>query len=257
MNILIAQLHHISPSNKIFDKYLSNAFKKRQNKKIDLVVLGDFVANKFFKEYSSKASLKREFATQEKYLSTLAKKYHTTIIAPLIECKDDKIYKSIFIADFAKCQFYRASRLMDFPHWNERGFFDNDLKAKEPPIFHIAGFKVSVIFGWESHFDEIFIKLRKKGVDVLIVPTANTFQSNTRWAKLLSMRSFLNSCFIVRVNRVGSYVEDDIEWKFYGESFIALPDGNLGDMLGEKEGVLLSEISEDLLKETKNLWHFR
>lgn len=257
MNVLIAQFAHISPSSKVFDKYLNNAFKKHKDKKIDLIVLGDFVANKFFKEYRSKASLKREFASQEKYFSTLAQKYNTTIIAPLIECKQNKYYKSILIVDSTQSRFYRSSCLMDFIHWNEREFFDNDLKVKEPLVFKIANFNVSVIFGWEAHFDETFIALRKKGVDVLIIPTANTFSSNSRWIKLLSVRSFLNNCFIVRVNRVGNYMDNNIEWKFYGESFIALPDGNLGDMLGDKEGILVSEISESMLNDIKNTWKFR
>lgn len=254
MKVLIAQFSHISP--KVFERYLSDAFKKHK-RQIDLVVLGDFVANKFFKEYSSKTPLKREFSTQEKYFSTLAKKYSTTIITPLIEYKGDKFYKSILIADSNQNRFYQASHLMDFSHWNEMAFFDNSLKAKEPLIFSVANLKVSVIFGWEAHFDEVFIKLRKKGVDVLIIPTASTFSSNARWAKLLAMRSFLNSCFIVRANRVGSYVEGSIEWKFYGESFIAMPDGSLVDMLGDKEGILVSEISENALQEIKGVWKFR
>ncbi len=263
-----------------------------QRQKIDLVVFGEYVANRFFKKYTNKAELKREFETMKAYFSELARKLNLTIIVPLIECEStkskgeskgnskgksmrdsggessgnledesQKFYKSIAIFDAQKVRFHRATRLMDFSHWNERAFFDNDLRLKEPPIFKVGDFKVSAIFGWEAHFDEMMTKLRKKGVDILCVPCANTFGSNARWQRLMQTRSFLNSAFVVRVNRVGTFIEKSAEngfvWDFYGESFVAMPDGSLGDMMGEKEGILVSEIRAEILKEAKDSWQFR
>ncbi|MGX2983183.1 carbon-nitrogen hydrolase family protein [Helicobacter sp. 23-1045] len=300
MKILIAQFAHISPQNKILDKHLS-ALKLRK-KEIDLMVLGDFVLNKFFKEYHTKSALKREFAVGEKYLAGLAKKYQTTIVAPLIEWVDGSVYKSILVVDSANVKYYRATRLMSYSHWDEKSFFDNaesikiaesrtkiaesrksaesknltdsanrtksaestakkrkiaESTADSALIFEVGGLKVSAIFGWEAHFDEIMIDLSKKGVDILCVPTSSSFGSNARWQRLLQTRAFLNSCFVVRVNRTGRFMESSIAWDFYGESFIALPDGSLGDMLGEKDGILVSEIDLKLLNETKEIWKLR
>ena len=280
MNLIMAQFERVKP--KVFSALLGLECSKQ---KIDLAVVGEFVANRFFKEYHNKANLKREFEELCAYFSDLAKNLKLTIVVPLIECesaessgessaksrafgsvfkgesKRDKFYKSIAIFDAKKVRFHRATRLMSFPHWNERAFFDNELRLntrpKQPPIFSVGGFKVSAIFGWEAHFDEIMTLLRKKGVDILCVPCANTFGSNARWQRLMQTRSFLNNCFIVRVNRVGEFVENGNIWDFYGESFIALPDGNLGDMLGEKEGILVSEICKETLDEAKNAWKFR
>lgn len=281
MNLIMAQFERVEP--KIFSALLGLECSKQ---KIDLVVVGEFVANRFFKEYHSKAILKREFEELCAYFGNLAKSLKTTIVVPIIECesaessgesnaksrelgafgsifkselKRDKFYKSIAIFDAKKVRFHRATRLMSFSHWNERAFFDNELRPrpKEPLVFSVGGFKVSAIFGWEAHFDEIMIALRKKGVDILCVPCANTFGSNARWQRLMQTRSFLNNCFVVRVNRVGGFVENGNIWDFYGESFIALPDGNLGDMLGEKEGILVSEIRKETLDEAKDSWRFR
>lgn len=266
MNLIIAQFAHIPPNSKIFSAYLEAECKKQ---KIDLVVLGEYVANHFFKEYHTKGTLKREFELQKAYFCALSKEFGVAIVAPLIECAEDKIYKSIAIFRAGKVRFYRAKWLMDFSHWNEDAFFDNakicndkdsrpkSRSPKEPIIFSVGGFKVSAIFGWETHFDEIFIKLRKKGVDILCVPTASSFGSNARWQRLLQTRAFLNSCFVVRVNRTGRFMESSIAWDFYGESFIALPDGSLGDMMGEKDGILVSEIRHNLLDEIKDSWGFR
>lgn len=274
MNVIMAQFERLEP--KIFSAILGLECSKQ---KIDLVVLGEFVANRFFKEYHSKATLKHEFGELCEYFGTLAKQLKITIIVPIIECefvesskareshtfgsilKRDKFYKSIAIFDEKKVRFHRATRLMNFPHWDEASFFDNELRSnarpKQPLIFSVGGFKVSAIFGWEAHFDEIMINLRKKGVDILCVPCANTFGSNARWQRLMQTRSFLNSCFVVRVNRVGGFMENGNIWDFYGESFIALPDGNLGDMLGKKEGILVSEICKKTLDEIKDSWKLR
>ena len=272
MNLIIAQFAHIPPNSKIFSAYLEAECKKQ---KIDLVVVGEYVANHFFKEYHTKGTLKREFELQKAYFSALSKEFGVAIVAPLIECAGDKIYKSIAIFRAGKVRFYRAKWLMNFPHWNEGAFFDNEVcgnssgdsrpklrSPKEPIIFSVGGFKVSAIFGWEAHFDEIFIKLRKKGVDILCVPTASSFGSNARWQRLMQTRAFLNSCFVVRVNRTGRFMASDfkessVAWDFYGESFIALPDGSLGDMMGEKDGILVSEIRHNLLDEIKDSWGFR
>ena len=266
MNLIIAQFSHIPPNSKIFSAYLEAECKKQR---IDLVVVGEYVANHFFKEYHTKGTLKREFELQKAYFSALSKEFGVAIVAPLIECAGDKIYKSIAIFRAGKVRFYRAKWLMEFSHWNEGAFFDNanirndkdsrpkSRSPKEPIIFSVGGFKVSAIFGWEAHFDEIFIKLRKKGVDILCVPTVSSFGSNARWQRLLQTRAFLNSCFVVRVNRTGRFIENSVAWDFYGESFIALPDGSLGDMMGEKDGILVSEIRPNLLDEIKDSWGFR
>ncbi|RAX55191.1 hypothetical protein CCY99_00395 [Helicobacter sp. 16-1353] len=255
MKIIISQFENIKPNSKIFSKYITNSIKKH---KIDMVVIGEYVSNLFFKQYNSKKdSLKDEFKAQEAYFKHLATTNNTTIVVPIIECKNNKFFKSIMIANPKKTTFYQSQKLMNMEHWNERDFFDNDLKSKEPIVFKIAGFNVSVLFGFEAHFDEFWIKLKNKNVDVVIVPTASTFNSNARWARLLQTRSFLNNCFVVRVNKIGKYIENNVIWEFYGNSFIALPNGNIGDMLGDKEGILVSELKKNMLDDARNDWGFR
>lgn len=256
MKVIISQFAKIEPNSRSFNKYINNECKKQ---KIDLIVLGEYTSSSFFKEYKQKdkSKIQKLFIEQTNYFTQLAKKYSTTIVAPIIEYKDNKVFKSIMIANSTKASFYKAQKLMSMEHWNEEAFFDNAKKAKEPFIFEVCGFKVSAIFGWESHFDEIWIKLNKKNVDIVIVPTANTFNSNLRWARLLQTRSFLNNCFVIRVNRTGEYIENNVSWQFYGNSFVALPDGNLGDMLGQKDGILVCDIKKSILNEAKNIWKFR
>lgn len=256
MNILLAQFENIKPNDKSFNKYLRNVVKKQ---KVDIVAIGEGVCNLFFKEYKNnqKDLLKSNFIEQEKYFSTLSNKYKITFIVPLIECRGDKLYKVILIVGINIKKIYEVQQLIGMDHWNERRFYSNKQTFKVPFIFNQNGFNVSVLTGWEAHFDDFWVKIRKNNVDIVIIPTQSTFNSNDRWARLMQTRSFLNSCFVVRVNRVGSYIENAIEWKFYGNSFVALPDGNIGDILDSREGVLVSGIDKEFLHSELKKWHFR
>ena len=250
MKIAIAQFAKLE--QKIFNKYLNNVFK---NQKISMLVIGDYVCNAFFKEYQ-KENPKNTFESTISYLKSIALKYKTTLIAPVIEHKNNKFYKSILKANEEGSLLFRIPNLMQMEHWNERKFFSN--KAKEGNlIFELEEFKIAILSGWESHFNTNWENLKNNNVDVVIVPTASTFNSNNRWARLLQTQSFLGNCFVVRVNRIGKYEENGVNWEFYGNSFIALPDGNLGDILGAQEGILISELDRDLISESIKNWGFR
>lgn len=255
LNIVLAQFEAIKPNDKNFNKYLQTITKKQN---IDLVVIGEGVCNLFFKEYiNNKNGLLKNFLAQEKYFLSLANKYKVTFIVPLIECRNNALYKVILIVDSNNKFIYEVQQLISMPHWNEKDFYKNKKSFKTPFIFNQNGFNISVLSGWEAHFDDFWIKLKKHNVDIVIVSTASTFNSNDRWARLLQTRSFLNSCFVVRINRVGRYIEDDIAWDFYGNSFVALPDGNVGDILDSKEGILISDINKELLCNEVIKWGFR
>lgn len=257
IKIIMAQFANIKPNSKILNKYLNNAFKGQH---IDLVIFGEYCANLFFKEYDlkrDKIQIQKNFLLMQEYFKNLAIKFKTIIIVPLIEFRENKIFKSIMISQPSKTIFYQSKKLMEMEHWNERNFFDNDLSKKDFNVFKIGEFNVSVLFGFESHFDEFWIQMKKKNVDIVVVPTSSTFNSSSRWEHLIQSKSFVNNCFVIRVNRVGKYVENNINWEFYGNSFIALPDGNIGDMLGDKEGILISEIKKNTLNEALKNWGFR
>lgn len=257
MTYIIAQFAHIKPRDRLFGKYLNSAFKAQN---ADIVVLGEYVLNEFFKEYDKakdRAKLKRDFSAHIEYLTALAKRHNTTFVAPIIAAQDDKLYKTIAVISAQKSAFYHAQRLMTMEHWDEGTFFDNPAKATKPLVWKVGDLKISAIFGWEAHFDEIWMKLRAQNVEVVIVPCANTFHSNARWARLLQTRSFVNNCFVIRVNRVGHYMENSLKWAFYGHSFVALPQGDMGDMLGDKEGILSGEIKQSLLESARKDWGFR
>ena len=58
--------------------------------------------------------------------------------------------------------------------------------------------------------------------------------------------------YVARVNRVGSWRD----WKFYGNSFVINPEGELINSLGDKEELLIANIDKNLVKELRKEWKF-
>lgn len=155
--------------------------------------------------------------------------------------------------------FYRQQQLIEYHHWNEARFFDNHKHKilKKPLIFTHNGFNIAALFGFEVHFDEFWLSMKKEGVDIVLLPCANTFQSNARWRELCKVRAFLNGCVVIRANRVGTSVINDNEWVFYGDSLIAMPNGEIIDNLRDKEAMLSLEIYKNKILEMAHEWGFR
>lgn len=255
MNLAIFQL----PTLPLKEERLSSYLKAI--KKGSVVVLGEYVLNLFFHELKNVPKDIINTTTQSKLiqLEKLSKRYDLIIVAPILCSNEKKIYKKIAIIDKEKTNFYIQQRLINYPHWDETKFFSNP-KIKNftlPYVFEKDGLKIATLFGFEIHFDEIWLELKNAGVDVVLMPTACTFSSNERWRSLCKARAFFNSCVLVRVNRIGECIQDEHVWNFYGDSFIALPNGVIGESLGEKEEVLCSEIKKEEINQFCKEWRFR
>ncbi|PAF44424.1 carbon-nitrogen hydrolase family protein [Helicobacter sp. 11S02596-1] len=255
MNLAIFQL----PSLPLKEDKLSSYLKAI--KKGSVVVLGEYVLNLFFHEISNAPKDIINKTTQSKLaeLTKLAKKYDLIVVVPVLCGDEKKIYKKIAILDGKKIDFYTQQKLINYEDWDEEAFFGNPKTRafKLPYLFEKEGLRFAVLFGFELHFDEIWLKMKNAGVDVVLLCTASTFESNQRWRDLCKARAFFNSCVVVRANRIGETTYQGHTWKFYGDSFIALPNGKIEDSLGDKEEVLCAEIEKSQIEEFVKEWKFR
>lgn len=161
----------------------------------------------------------------------------------------------------SEVKFYDQNILMDYPHWDEEGFFANRKSRKigkiSPMIFSEGGVKFGVCFGYEAHFDAFWRYFMQKNVGCVLVPCASTFESGGRWRELLKMRAFTNSLYVIRANRIGEAKFGESEFKFYGESFVVTPGGEIANELKNEEGVLMCEVDADEIAAARGLWKFR
>jgi len=233
--------------------------KKAKERDCKLLLMGEYVLNHFFKELVNmpKSMIKEQTVSHLQSLKKLSQEYDITLVAPIVEVKGDKFYKKIAKISPKSTSYYTQQILINYPHWNEEAFFDNPIEPlKEPMTFSIDGFKIAVMSGFELHFDKMWESIAKKRVDLVLLPTVSTFSSKYRWRDLISMRAFLNNCYILRANRVGDYVEDDTRWHFYGDSMLINPDGDIDMKLESRESMLIEPISKEELTDSRKGWGF-
>ncbi|EAK0792982.1 carbon-nitrogen hydrolase family protein [Campylobacter lari] len=251
-SVVALQFPTLALSESRLDYYLKAAKESGAN----LVVLGEYVLNSFFSELKTmpKSMIKEQSESKKESLIKLSKKYDLTIIAPLISAENDGFKKICIKVNPQGIKNYEQQILMPYAHWNEEKFFNNKKTDKLKLFtFTYEGLKCALLFGFEAHFDIFWQMIMKKKIDLVIIPTASTFDSNQRWLELLKTRAFLNSTNILRVNRIGNLKQEN-EWKFYGDSFFIDAFGEVQEQLGDQEEMLVVEVSK--ASEARNLWGF-
>ena len=67
----------------------------------------------------------------------------------------------------------------------------------------------------------------------------------------------MHSIYILRANRVGEYLDKDIKWKFYGDSMLVTPMGEIENLLEDKESLMVVTVDRKEVRESRRLWGFR
>ncbi|PSM52005.1 carbon-nitrogen hydrolase family protein [Campylobacter blaseri] len=253
--ICIIQLPTLSMSEARIDYYI----RVVKDNGACMVVLGEYVLNSFLNELLKmpKNLIKEQISHKKELMRELAKKYDITIVAPFLHPKGDGFIKGISKFSPKSTKFWQQNILINYHHWNEKKFFLNDAKEINLPVFNHDKFKYGVISGFESHFDICWQYMMKNRVDVVLVPTSSTFDSNLRWEELLKIRAFTNQVYVLRANRIGKTKFEGKIYEFYGDSFAVSPNGIISSRLKKEEGILLFELCKDELKEERKAWKFR
>ena len=255
MKLAALQLSTLPMSEAKLDYY----FRICDQKGVELILLSEYALNSFFKELESMPILmiKEQTNHKIKVLKDLCKKYNLTVVAPIILIKNKKLLKSVAKFTPKSVHYYNQQFLINFKHWNEERYFDNPIETYAPQTFILNKIRFGIISGFEAHFDIAWMEAMKKNVDVVLMPSSSTFDSSLRWQELLKTRAFLNSMYILRANRVGTYTQKEHSWKFYGHSKLVNPYGDIELSLGHKEEILLCDVNKDEVLGAKKLWGWR
>lgn len=255
LTIAALQLPTLGMQATKLDFYLRNAYSRD----VKVVLLGEYVLNHFFKEIPNlpMKMVKKQSDKHIEMLKKFALQYQMVFVAPLILVKKEKYIKTIVKITEKSTTYYEQQILMPYKHWNEKKLFANEIKKLEAPLtFKVNGFKLMVMGGYELHFDPFWEEVSKKKIDLVLLPTASTFGSHNRWREIIKTKAFLHGCYILRANRLGEFKEKDIKWKFYGDSMLVEPTGEIYMILEDKESMLIETISKSVIKEHKKSWAF-
>jgi len=248
MKVAVLQTDNLPYDKAKLSFLIQNAKKNGAN----IILLPEYVLNRFFKELENTpvSFIKNQTNHQIKHLKHLAGIYNVTIIAPVVKIINDKKYKVIVKID-KNVKYYYQQIYMPYSHWKEESYFDK--KQDLPMVFFKEGVKFGCLFGFEAHIEKFWHFFSKKRVDCVLIPSVGTFNSNSRWMEILKTKAFLNHLYIIRANRVGEYNS----WEFYGKSFAVDPEGEVINMLGNKEEIAIVEIDKKRIKEARKEWQFK
>lgn len=276
MNIALLQTNALQNFTRI-EQYIQNCIKAN----VRLICFPDYVFTPLFVPFQSSGIV--DFAPNKDYnadllasIQTLSKTYKVRFIAPLVigekvlkkhikspttlmnsrATNNIKLYKVLALVDSKSTTLYLQQQLMGFSHWNEQSLFANPKpKSLQAPLsFECEGLKIGALFGFELHYDALMLKIKKQNYDLLIVPTASTFDTHLRWRSLCKMRAFLHSSVLLRINRVGDEFIDGHNWRFYGDSLFVNAEGEIEDSLQDYEGVMIADVQKDDITKAKELW---
>jgi nitrilase len=256
MRAAVLQLNSQGMSSTKLYNYIRVAHKKN----VKILLIGEYVLNPFFNELKtmSISMIEEQANHQIKILKELSSTYDMTIVAPLIIVDKKEVYKTTAKFAPSSTSYYNQQILINYAHWNEEKFFANEMSALQTPmIFKINGFKFAIMNGFELHFDELFATLSKKNIDCVLVPSVSTFESFDRWKALISTRAFTHNCYVLRANRIGEYQDKDFNWKFYGDSVLASPDGEILEHLGNTEELMIVDMSHAEVIHARRAWGFK
>lgn len=133
--------------------------------------------------------------------------------------------------------------LSDYAKIHPFSYSGEDLKFKggdKLTVFELCGVPFSGFICYDLRFPEIFQAVSKIA-HVIMVPADWPAKRSEHWKALLRARAIENQVYILAVNCVGQ-----IDTLYYsGDSCVINPDGQVMDMLSDKEGVLIYDLQDD------------
>jgi N-carbamoylputrescine amidase len=200
----------------------------------------------------------------------LARDNDVTILVSLFEMRAPGLYhNATALVDGARgyVGMYRKMHIPDDPRYYEKYYFTpGDLGFKN---FSTDRAELGVLICWDQWYPEAARLTALQGSEILFYPTAIGWHPEEKaevgvvqhqaWQTMQRSHAIANGCFVVAVNRIG--FEPDPAGsggiEFWGQSFIAAPDGSVVcEAPVDKECVLVEELDLAALARQRHGWPF-
>ena len=192
-------------------------------------------------------------------IKMLARKYGVCILAGSIyeRSKDgQEVYNtSVFVNERGTVSgVYRKINLFK-ANIGRRGINETDkfTRGNKKIIVSAFGFKLGLSICYDLRFPAMFSYYAKKGVDVICIPSAFTYETGkSHWEVLLRSRAIETLCYVLAPNQIG---QDTAGIKSYGHSMIIDPWGKVLCNAQEKlEKIIYAEVSRKEISQRRNVF---
>jgi N-carbamoylputrescine amidase len=201
-------------------------------------------------------------------LSKLAGELGVVIVASLFERRAAGVYHNtaaVLDADGSYLGKYRKMHIPDDPLFYEKFYFTpGDLGF---PVFPTRFGKLGVLICWDQWYPEAARLAALRGAEILLYPTAIGWHpaekaehgaaQHSSWETIQRSHAVANGCYVVSVNRSGHEGDSDGGIEFWGQSFVADPNGTIiARAAVDREEVLLADVDLGSLDQTRTHWPF-
>jgi len=203
--------------------------------------------------------------------SDLAKKLSIVLVISLFEKRAAGIYHNTAVVlekDGSIAGTYRKMHIPDDPGYHEKFYFTpGDLGFN--PINTSVG-KLGVLICWDQWYPEAARMMALAGAEIIIYPTAIGYDPNdeapeqqrqlSAWMMVQQGHAIANGLPIISINRIGfeadpSQATPGID--FWGNSFVAGPQGEILGQASAKEGeILCVDIDLNQSEKIRQIWPF-
>ncbi len=237
-----------------------------------LIVLQELHQNEYFcqSEEVKYFDYANDWKEDLKFWAKIAKKYSVVLVTSLFEKRTAGLYHNtvvVFDKDGSIAGKYRKMHIPDDPGFYEKFYFTPGDLGFEPIETSIG--KLGVLICWDQWYPEAARIMTLKGAEMLIYPTAiGWFNEDSKkekkgqlnsWINIQRSHAIANGIPVLSCNRVGfekdaSTVMDGI--RFWGNSFVCDPQGEMIARAGKKECILYAKIDMNRSKEVRDIWPF-
>ena len=157
---------------------------------------------------------------------------------------------------------YRKVHIPEDPGFHEKYYFTPGDKESGFQVFDTKYGKIGALICWDQWYPEAARITALKGAEIIFYPTAiGMLKRESRkqkkifrdaWITIQRSHAIANGCFVAVVNRVGKESGN----KFWGNSFVAGPFGEIIKQGGEKEEIIMAEIDLSAIESQRREWPF-
>lgn len=194
----------------------------------------------------------------------------TTILVSLFEQRAPGLYhNTLAVIDGRRgyAGMYRKMHIPDDPRYYEKYYFaPGDLGFK---VFSTDHGKLGTLICWDQWYPEAARLTAMQGAEIIFYPTAIGWHSEEKdrvgqaqfgaWQTMQRSHAIANCCYVVAVNRFGFEPDPTGSGgiEFWGQSFIAAPDGSLvAEAPPDEECVLVESLDLGALARQRHGWPF-
>ena len=200
-------------------------------------------------------------------LSALARDLGIVIIASVFEKRAEGLYHNtaaIIDADGSYLGKYRKMHIPDDPQYYEKFYFTpGDLGFR---AWDTRFARIGVLVCWDQWYPEAARLTAMSGAQILFYPTAIGWlppekaeygeRQQSAWETIQRSHAIANGCFVAAVNRVGFEPGPAGGLEFWGNSFVADPNGRVLARGGQEEEILVVPCDLGQIDVVRTHWPF-